>query len=157
MQSIGWKKDSKKNMHKHFSITLPIVDKICQCQKHISRKTDSTMSRELMNTSRKYENVGTFVWNNLTHNVTVRRDYLNYSESGMPYVVDHFELHVTDVNGNQVKSPLTETGYRSYMLARKSEHYGGTTHCDEPVTNEQFLVNIKEKLGEEPKQKELML
>ena len=46
------------------------------------------------------ENVGTFVWNNLTHNVTVQRDYLNYSESGMPYVVDHFELHVTNVNGN---------------------------------------------------------
>ena len=103
------------------------------------------------------ENVGTFVWNNLTHNVTVRRDYLNYSESGMPYVVDHFELNVTDVNGNTVKSPLTETGYRSYMLARKSEHYGGTTHCDEQVSNEQFLVSIKEKLGEEPKQKELML
>jgi hypothetical protein len=43
------------------------------------------------------------------------------------------------------------------MLARKSEHYGGTTHCDTPVTNEQFLVSMKEKLGEEPKQKELML
>ncbi len=103
------------------------------------------------------ENVGTFVWNNLTHNVTVRRDYLNYSESGMPYVVDHFELHVTDVNGNKVKSPLTETGYRSYMLARKSAHYGGTTHCDEATSNEEFLSGLQQQLGEEPKQQELML
>ena len=102
-----------------------------------------------------YEDVGTFVWNNLTHNVTVRRDYLNYSESGMPYVVDHFELHVTDVNGNRVASRLTETGYRSYMLSRKSEHYGGTTHCDNAITNEQFLSELKQKLGEEPQQKEL--
>ena len=101
------------------------------------------------------ENVGTFVWNNLTHNVRVRRDYLNYSEHGMPYVVDHFELTVTDVNGNQVKSPLTETGYRSYMLARKSEYYGGTTHCDTPISNEEILSSIKQKLGDEPQQKEL--
>ena len=64
------------------------------------------------------ENVGTFVWHNLTHSVRVCRDYLNYSEHGMPYVVDHFVLTVTDVNGNEVSSPLTETGYRSYMLAR---------------------------------------
>jgi len=104
-----------------------------------------------------YEDVGTFVWSNLTHNVRVRRDYLGYSESGMPYVVDHFELHVTDVNGNRVASRLTETGYRSYMLSRKSEHYGGTTHCDNAITNEQFLSELKQKLGEEPRQKELML
>ena len=102
-----------------------------------------------------YEDVGTFVWNNLTHNVRVRRDYLGYSESGMPYVVDHFELNVTDVNGNRVASRLTGTGYRSYMLARKSEHYGGTTHCDNAITNEQFLSELKQKLGEEPQQKEL--
>ena len=107
------------------------------------------------NTRVSYEEVGTFVWNKLTHNVRVRRDYLNYSEHGMPYVVDHFELHVTDVNGNRVSSPLTETGYRSYMLARKSEHYDGTTHCDKPTTNEQFLSSIKQKLGDEPRQKEL--
>ena len=67
------------------------------------------MKTELMNTSKKYEHVGTFVWHNLTHDVRVSRDYLNYSEHGMPYVVDHFELNVTDVNGNTVKSPLTET------------------------------------------------
>tara|TARA_X000001388_G_C2185217_1_gene105230 strand:+ start:78 stop:410 length:333 start_codon:yes stop_codon:yes gene_type:complete len=102
-----------------------------------------------------YEDVGTFVWNNLTHNVRVRRDYLGYSESGMPYVVDHFELNVTDVNGNRVASRLTGTGYRSYMLSRKSEHYGGTTHCDNAITNEQFLSELKQKLGEEPQQKEL--
>tara|TARA_R100001591_G_scaffold91051_1_gene96892 strand:+ start:249 stop:578 length:330 start_codon:yes stop_codon:yes gene_type:complete len=108
-----------------------------------------------MNTSKKYEHVGTFVWHNLTHDVRVSRDYLNYSEHGMPYVVDHFELNVTDVNGNTVKSPLTETGYRSYMLARKSEYYGGTTHCDTPISNEQFLSSIKQKLGDEPQQKEL--
>ena len=102
-----------------------------------------------------YEDVGTFVWNNLTHSVRVRRDYLGYSESGMPYVVDHFELNVTDVNGNRVASRLTETGYRSYMLSRKSEHYGGTTHCDNAITNEQFLSELKQKLGEEPQQKEL--
>ena len=102
-----------------------------------------------------YEDVGTFVWNNLTHNVRVRRDYLGYSDSGMPYVVEDFELHVTDVNGNRVASRLTETGYRSYMLSRKSEHYGGTTHCDNAITNEQFLSELKQKLGEEPQQKEL--
>lgn len=108
------------------------------------------------NTKTSYEEVGTFVWNKLTHNVRVHRDYLNYSEHGMPYVVDHFELTVTDVNGNQVKSPLTETGYRSYMLARKSEHYdGSSTHCDKPTTNEQFLSSLKHKLGDEPLQKEL--
>ena len=108
------------------------------------------------NTKTSYEEVGTFVWNKLTHNVRVHRDYLNYSEHGMPYVVDHFELTVTDVNGNQVKSPLTETGYRSYMLARKSEHYdGSSTHCDKPTTNEQFLSSLKNKLGDEPRQKEL--
>ena len=101
------------------------------------------------------EDVGTFVWHSLTHSVRVCRDYLNYSEHGMPYVVDHFELTVTDVNGNQVKSPLTETGYRSYMLARKSEYYEGTTHCDNPVTNEEFLSSLKYKLGDEPQQKEL--
>ena len=104
---------------------------------------------------KSYENVGTFVWHSLTHSVTVCRDYLGYSESGMPYVVDHFELNVTDVNGNQVKSPLTETGYRSYMLARKSEHYDGTTHCDKPTSNEEFLSSLKHKLGDEPQQKEL--
>ena len=43
------------------------------------------------------EDVGTFVWHSLTHSVRVCRDYLNYSEHGMPYVVDHFELTVTDV------------------------------------------------------------
>ena len=101
------------------------------------------------------ENVGTFVWHNLRHSVRVCRDYLNYSEHGMPYVVDHFELTVTDVNGNQVKSPLTETGYRSYMLARKSEYNGGTTHCDTPISNDEFLSSIKQKLGDEPQQKEL--
>ena len=104
---------------------------------------------------KSYEDVGTFVWNRLTHNVRVRRDYLNYSEHGMPYVVDHFELNVTDVNGNQVKSPLTETGYRSYMLARRSEHYGGTTHCDKGISDEEFIESIKKQLGEEPKQQEL--
>ena len=103
-----------------------------------------------------YEDVGTFVWNNLTHNVRGRRDYLGYSDSGMPYVVDHFELHVTDVNGNRVASRLTETGYRSYMLSRKSEHYGGTTHCDNAITNEQFLSELKQKLGEQPQQRELI-
>ena len=41
------------------------------------------------------------------------------------------------------------------MLARKSEHYGGTTHCDNAITNEQFLSELKQKLGEEPQQKEL--
>ena len=102
-----------------------------------------------------FENVGTFVWNKLTHDVRVSRDYLNYSEHGMPYVVDHFELTVTDVNGNQVKSPLTETGYRSYMLARKSTHYGGTTHCDKGISDEEFIESIKKQLGEEPKQQEL--
>ncbi len=34
-------------------------------------------------------------------------------------------------------------------MARKSEHYGGTTHCDNPVTNEEFLSSIKQKLGDE--------
>ena len=101
------------------------------------------------------EDVGTFVWHSLTHSVRVCRDYLNYSEHGMPYVVDHFELTVTDVNGNQVKSPLTETGYRSYMLARKSEHYVSTTHCDKPTSNEEFLSSLKHKLGDEPQQREL--
>ena len=110
-----------------------------------------------MSNKPEYEDVGTFVWNNLTHNVRVRRDYLGYSESGMPYVVDHFELNVTDVNGNRVASRLTGTGYRSYMLSRRSDRYGGTTHCDNPITNEQFLSELKQQLGEEPKQKELML
>ena len=104
---------------------------------------------------KSYENVGTFVWNKLTHSVSVCRDYLGYSESGMPYVVDHFQLNVTDVNGNKVKSPLTETGYRSYMLARRSEYYGGTTHCDKATSNEEFLSGIKQSLGDEPQQKEL--
>ena len=104
---------------------------------------------------KSYENVGTFVWNKLTHSVSVCRDYLGYSESGMPYVVDHFQLNVTDVNGNKVKSPLTETGYRSYMMSRRSEHYGGTTHCDKPMTDEEFLSSLKYKLGDEPQQKEL--
>ena len=110
-----------------------------------------------MSNKPEYEDVGTFVWSNLTHNVRVRRDYLGYSESGMPYVVDHFELNVTDVNGNRVSSRLTGTGYRSYMISRRSEHYGGTTHCDNPITDEQFLSELKQQLGEEPKQKELML
>ena len=110
-----------------------------------------------MSNKPEYEDVGTFVWSNLTHNVRVRRDYLGFSESGMPYVVDHFELHVTDVNGNPVASRLTGTGYRSYMISRRSEHYGGTTHCDNRITDEQFLSELKQQLGEEPKQKELML
>ena len=110
-----------------------------------------------MSNKPEYEDVGTFVWSNLTHNVRVRRDYLGYAESGMPYVVDHFELNVTDVNGNRVASRLTGTGYRSYMLSRRSKHYGGTTHCDNPITDEQFLSGLKQQLGEEPKQKELML
>ena len=104
---------------------------------------------------KSYENVGTFVWHSLTHSVTVCRDYLGYSESGMPYVVDHFQLNVTDVNGNKVKSPLTGTGYRSYMISRRSEHYDGTTHCDKPTSNEEFLSSLKLKLGDEPQQKEL--
>ena len=109
----------------------------------------------LNKTLKKFEHVGTFVWHNLTHNVRVCRDYLNYSEHGMPYVVDHFELNVTDVNGKQVPSKLTETGYRSYMLARKSKYYGGTTHCDKPMTDEQFLSSLKHQLGDEPQQQEL--
>ena len=109
----------------------------------------------MQNMQKAFENVGTFVWNKLTHSVRVCRDYLNYSEHGMPYVVDHFELNVTDVNGNQVKSPLTETGYRSYMISRRSEHYGGTTHCDKGTSNEEFLSSLKQKLGDEPQQKEL--
>ena len=104
---------------------------------------------------RKYKKIGEFVWHNLCHTVQVKRDYLRYSESGMPYVVDHFVLEVFDANGKKAKSILTETGYRSYMIARKSKYYGGTTHCDKEISNEEFINELKEKLGDEPQQKEL--
>ena len=105
--------------------------------------------------NKEYETIGKIVWHNLCHTITVCRDYLNYSESGMPYVLDHFVLEVFDLNGNKAKSKLTETGYRSYMPARKSEFYDGTTHCDKAISDKEFIESIKKQLGEEPKQQEL--
>ena len=83
-ESIGWKRDSRRSMLRHTSITLPTAARIYRYQKHTSRRTDSTMKTELMNTSKKFEHVGTFVWHNLTHDVRVSRDYLNYSELVCP-------------------------------------------------------------------------
>ena len=103
----------------------------------------------------EYKTIGKIVWHNLCHTVKVSRDYLNYSESGMPYVVDHFVLEVFDSKGKKAKSKLTETGYRSYMIARKSKYYGGTTHCDKGISDQEFIESIKKQLGEEPKQQEL--
>jgi len=103
----------------------------------------------------EYKTIGEIVWHNLCHTVKVSRDYLKYSEGGMPYVVDHFVLEVFDANGKKAKSILTETGYRSYMIARKSKFYDGTTHCDKEISNEEFINELKEKLGDEPQQKEL--
>ena len=105
--------------------------------------------------NKEYKTIGKIVWHNLCHTIKVSRDYLNYSESGMPYVVDHFVLEVFDSNGKKAKSKLTETGYRSYMIARKSKYYGGTTHCDKEISDEEFINELKEKLGDEPKQQEL--
>ena len=105
--------------------------------------------------NREYETIGEIVWHNLCHTITVCRDYNNYSEGGMPYVIDHFLIHVKDSNGNYAPSPITETGYRSYMPARKSEFYDGTTHCDKAISHEEFIESIKKQLGEEPKQQEL--
>ena len=105
--------------------------------------------------NKEYETIGKIVWHNLCHTIKVSRDYLNYSEGGMPYVVDHFVLEVFDVNGKKAKSILTETGYRSYMIARKSKFYDGTTHCDKEISDEEFINELKEKLGDEPQQQEL--
>ena len=73
----------------------------------------------------------------------------------MPYVIDHFYIHVRDSNGNYAPSPITETGIRSYMPARKSEFYDGTTHCDKAISDQEFIESIKKQLGDEPKQQEL--
>ena len=105
--------------------------------------------------NKEYETIGKIVWHNLCHTITVCRDYLNYSESGMPYIVDHFYIHVRDSNGNYAPSPITTTGIRSHMSARKSEFYDGTTHCDKGISDEEFIESIKKQLGEEPKQQEL--
>ena len=50
--------------------------------------------------NKEYETIGKIVWHNLCHTITVCRDYNNYSEGGMPYVIDHFIIHVRDSNGN---------------------------------------------------------
>ena len=105
--------------------------------------------------NREYETIGKIVWHNLCHTITVCRDYNNYSEGGMPYVIDHFIIHVKDSNGKLAPSPITETGYSNYMPARKSEFYDGTTHCDKGISDQEFIESIKKQLGEEPKQQEL--
>ena len=105
--------------------------------------------------NREYETIGKIVWHNLCHTITVCRDYNNYSEGGMPYVIDHFIIDVRDSNGKLAPSPITKTGIRNYMPARKSEFYDGTTHCDKGISDEEFIESIKKQLGEEPKQQEL--
>ena len=105
--------------------------------------------------NREYETIGKIVWHNLCHTITVCRDYNNYSEGGMPYVVDHFIIDVRDSNGKLAPSPITKTGIRNYMPARKSEFYDGTTHCDKGISDQEFIESIKKELGEEPKQQEL--
>ena len=69
--------------------------------------------------NKEYETIGKIVWHNLCHTITVCRDYNNYSEGGMPYVIDHFLIHVKDSNGNYEPIPITETGNISYMPASK--------------------------------------
>ena len=105
--------------------------------------------------NREYETIGELVWHNLCHTITVCRDYNNYSEGGMPYVIDHFIIDVRDSNGKLAPSPITKTGIRNYMPARKSEFYDGTTHCDKGISDQEFIESIKKELGEEPKQQEL--
>ena len=105
--------------------------------------------------NREYETIGKIVWHNLCHTITVCRDYNNYSEGGMPYVGDHFIIDVRDSNGKLAPSPITKTGIRNYMPARKSEFYDGTTHCDKGISDQEFIESIKKELGEEPKQQEL--
>ena len=105
--------------------------------------------------NREYETIGKIVWHNLCYTITVCRDYNNYSEGGMPYVVDHFIIDVRDSNGKLAPSPITKTGIRNYMPARKSEFYDGTTHCDKGISDQEFIESIKKELGEEPKQQEL--
>ena len=105
--------------------------------------------------NREYKTIGEIVWHNLCHTITVCRDYNNYSEGGMPYVIDHFIIDVRDSNGKLAPSPITKTGIRNYMPARKSEFYDGTTHCDKAISDEEFIESIKKELGEEPKQQEL--
>ena len=105
--------------------------------------------------NREYETIGKIVWHNLCHTITVCRDYNNYSEGGMPYVVDHFIIDVRDSNGKLAPSPITSSGIRNYMPARKSEFYDGTTHCDKGISDQEFIESIKKELGEEPKQQEL--
>ena len=105
--------------------------------------------------NREYETIGKIVWHNLCHTITVCRDYNNYSEGGMPYVVDHFIIDVQDLNGKLAPSPITKTGIRNYMPARKSEFYDVTTHCDKGISDQEFIESIKKELGEEPKQQEL--
>ena len=105
--------------------------------------------------NREYKTIGKIVWHNLCHTITVCRDYNNYSEGGMPYVVDHFIIDVRDSNGKLAPSPITKTGIRNYMPARKSKYYDGTTHCDKEMSDEEFIEDIKKQLGEEPKQQEL--
>lgn len=105
--------------------------------------------------NREYETIGKIVWHNLCHTITVCRDYNNYSEGGMPYVIDHFIIDVRDSNGKLAPSPITKTGIRNFMPARKSEFYDGTTHCDKGISDQEFIESIKKQLGEEPKQQEL--
>ena len=105
--------------------------------------------------NKEYETIGKIVWHNLCHTITVCRDYNNYSEGGMPFVVDHFIIDVRDSNGKLAPSPITKTGIRNYMPARKSEFYDGTTHCDKGISDQEFIESIKKELGEEPKQQEL--
>ena len=105
--------------------------------------------------NKEYKTIGEIVWHNLCHTITVCRDYNNYSEGGMPYVIDHFIIDVRDSNGKLAPSPITKTGIRNYMPARKSEFYDGTTHCDKGISDQEFIESIKKELGEEPKQQEL--
>ena len=105
--------------------------------------------------NKEYKTIGEIVWHKLCHTITVCRDYNNYSEGGMPYVIDHFIIDVRDSNGKLAPSPITKTGIRNYMPARKSKFYDGTTHCDKGISDQEFIESIKKELGEEPKQQEL--
>ena len=98
----------------------------------------------LMSNKSGYKDIGIITWKNIDHAIRVHRDWY----MGGHFNIDHFELNCT-LNSKRVPSPLTETGYHSFMKTYMKE--------EDRYSDSEFLSEIRKQLGEEPQQKELML
>lgn len=78
------------------------------------------------------QTISEFIWNDADIKITVERDAVNG--------FDHFEFH------SSRPTPVSDTGYQSHYQIYNS---------DWRMTEEEFITHIKEKLGDEPKQKSL--